>query len=317
MVNLLALLILAGVGAFMIWFGRLFLSGASSVQQFEQKIMTEGVETDAEIVNNRVSTGSRGASYYFITYQYTAKMPDGQPQKLTSEDAVSHADYERLTLGSHITVRYLPGDPKSVRPGDGIRETFSSNTLRWSGWILAVLGIGLVIFGFVLFGVFTVKDNQTAAASTATTIRESATPNMAEIAATKQSATATMQYNQTTAAAVRDKVQPRLAGWKKVTDKVMHRVLPPETDLGLREVEIDYGYCANGAFYMYAWTRITDRLNLGYEIDTFLEGFGYVEGSTPPDCYPKELAQVWLRDAGTLGDNWYAINGATEVKIQK
>ncbi len=80
---------------------------------------------------------------------------------------------------------------------------------------------------------------------------------------------------------------------------------------------MDYGYCQRGSFYAYAWLRVTDRLRIGDSINTFFDGYGYVNEGQPPDCYPKELSQVWLRNSGSLGDGWFAVSGATEVKLSQ
>jgi Protein of unknown function (DUF3592) len=314
MISLVILLVLGGVGAFLIWYGRLWVKVADLKKQVDQQLDQQGVDTDAEIVNNRYAAGGRGPTYYFLSYQYTVKDPDGQAKKFTNEEAVSSADYHRLKLGDPIKVRYLPDNPNVSRLGSGVHAAFNSPMMQLSGNVCVYIGVALAIFGVILAVGQTVSDNNRAASATAYMIQLRATPNTAQKTATVQIASATAQSDRITVNNIRNGLASRLADWKTVDDRVMHRVLPPETDLNLKEVEIDYGYCANGAFYLYVWTRIDYRLDLKYEIDTFFDGYGYVEGSTPPNCYPREFSQVWLRNGGALGDDWYAVSGTTVLK---
>ncbi len=161
-------------------------------------------------------------------------------------------------------------------------------------------------------------ESQKAATATAYIVQLSATPDESQKTATAQAATATMQADAAAVAQIRQALSGRIPDWKKVTDRTMHRVLPPETDLHLGELEIDYGYCEREYFYTYVWLEVTDRLRFDSELDTFFDGYGYVEELEPADCYPKELSQVWLRDrsGSNLGQNWYAVSGATEQKTQ-
>jgi hypothetical protein len=317
MISVALLLIHTAAGAFLVWFGQIWVKVAGYQKQLDAQLDQQGVDTDAEIVNNRFETSSRGRSNYYVSYQFMVQQPDDQPRKFTNEYAVSSADYQWLKLGDQIQVRYLPTDPKTSRPGSGIRGAYTSRTTRLNGLMCIFTGVALIIFGIILSAGQAIAESNSAASATAYLLRLSATPNPAQKTATVQSATATAQIDRSAVTTIRAALAPRLADWKKVDDRMMHRVLPPETDLNLGEVEIDYGYCANGSFYLYVWLRRTGRLDLKYEINTFFDGYGYVEGSTPPKCYPSELSQVWLRNGGALEGDWYAVSGATTLKVPK
>jgi hypothetical protein len=314
MINFISLLILAAAGGFLVWFGKLWLKAAQFAQDFEQQLTLEGIETQAEVMDTRMVAGSKSAAYY-LTLKYRATMPDGKPQNFTSEVSVSHGDHVRFTPGDEVTIRYLPSNPKSMRLGAEIQQPFNVSSIRLSGQIVVAIGVVTMLMGVVVFISSTANDNAKAAAATATTLQRSATPNTLQKTATVRGATATAQTDQAAVSKIQVALASRIPNWKQVTDRAIHWIPFGETNLNMGEIEIDYGYCANGAFYVYVWLRITDRLNLGYEYNTFFAGYGYVEGSTPPNCYPKELAQVWLRNSGSLGNDWYAVSGATVVKL--
>jgi hypothetical protein len=309
--NFLALLTMAAAGVFLIWFGRLYQKVGSYQKERDQQLDSEGIDTDAEITE-KIYSPKNLISYYYLRYQYTATLPDGQSQQLTTTEPVSSGDYNRLKAGDHVTVRYMPGAPTIVRLGSGVRASSSAGMIRFSFIILMAIGVALILGGIAVFITATISDNERAAQSTAQTLRRSATPNVAEKTATVQAAAATAGTDQAMAAQIRSGLASRIPEWKKVNDRVMHRLRPPDT--GLRNiVEIDYGYCDQGSFYVYAWTQVTYRLDMGKYVENFVDGYGYVEGSTPPNCYPKELAQVWLRNSGSLGNDWYAVSGAIDV----
>jgi len=322
LIYIIILVVVCGAGAFMAFFGYAWTKGAQATEQLSEKINAQGVNADAEIVNHqeKVSQGARYYRvYYYLTYKYTVPAQGGSPEQiLTSESQVSSDDYRSLKLGDPLTVRYLPDDPKQVRILSGAHPVdYGSNTSQIAGIVAAVAGVVVIIagIGIVIWSIG--NDNQKAAAATAVSIQESQTPNFVRETATAVAATATNQADTAILAKIQTALTPRITDWRKVTDKVMHRVLPPETGLNMDELEIDYGYCEANHFYVYAWTTLTDRANLGYEIDNFFDGYGYVDGSTPPDCYPKELSQVWNRDGGSLGNGWFAVSGALDIKTTK
>ena len=312
--NLLILVVTGGMAILLIWFGRLWSRISTAEKQTDADLAARGVSAQAEVVNHRSSIGK--TSSYYITYQYTVQTPGGTPSTYTSEDAIRGSDYRDLNLGDQITVRYLPDDPKTVRIVSGARPANTAQSYLVSGIILICTGVGLAIFGIILFIAGVNSTNRKAAQATAYTLQLSATPNERQKTATVQVAGATQQADLAIVNQLRDALAPRMAEWRKVTDHATHRVLPPETDLNLDEVEIDYGYCNSDHFYTYVWLQ-QERTNLGYEIFVTLRGYGFVEESQPQSCYPKEFGQVWLRDAGNLGHNWYTVNGAIDLPTRK
>jgi Protein of unknown function (DUF3592) len=314
-IYLILLAVTVGIGAFMIWFGRMFMRVSAAAKQVNADLDARGVNAQAQIVNHRDVIGK--TSSYYITYQYAATAADGTAQTLTNEEAIKSDDYRALNLGDQVTVRYLPDQPKTVRIESGAQETYTPTTWLVSAWVLIVLGALLAVFGAVLvFGAIN-SDNQKAAQATATAVARASTPNAVQKTATVQVAEATRQADVAMSAKLRLALAARIADWKSVGDRDIHRVLPPETDLGLDEIEIDYGYCDSGHFYTYVWFHF-DRTNLVNEIFTSFDGYGYVEDDAlPAKCYPKEYSSVWSRNSGSLGKSWYAVSGATNVKVQK
>jgi len=304
-------LFVGGVGLFCIWYGWMFIRASNASRQTDATLAKEGVKVEAEIINQRWASRYRSAPYYFITYTYSY-----QDQAFREERAIHSADYHRLKVGDHIAVLLLPSNPKTHIIISGAVETFNTDQMRLSGGIIVGVGMFVCLLGAAMPFIPT-GEAQRSATSTAYLLQLSATPNVAEKTATVVAATATAQTDQTTVAAIKAGLTSRLGDLKEAADTTMKRLRGAETGLGLGEIEIDYGLCPKDQFYVYIWLRITDRLKIGNELDTYFDGYGYVEGANPADCYPKELAQVWLRASGSLGGDWYAVSGATEQKLEK
>lgn len=301
----LAVALIVGMGLLLIWFGWMYRKVADVSREIDERIQEDGQVIEAEVVNHRLVIGSRGATIYFVTCRYSvpsdAITPDAPSRVLMQEVAVTGGDYERLKLGDTLTLRYLPSKPQTIRIYSGARESYSTRTWFHSAWIILSVGIGFVVMGlWVLVAL---------PASFAPP-----TPHPTRIPdprGTAIAATATRQADETELQRLQAAITPRFDGWRAVTGRTVHRVRPPETGYG-RVIEIDYGYCATGEFYVYAWYK-AERFDVGVVYNVFLKGYAYVEEVTPADCFPADfLESVWLRNSGALGGGWYAVSGAIE-----
>jgi hypothetical protein len=87
-------------------------------------------------------------------------------------------------------------------------------------------------------------------------------------------------------------LKDRIPEWKKVTDRSMHRVSAQDAGFSddFNTKEVDYGYCANGKFYVFV-------LNLTRPGGVTLadsEGYSYIPGGSPVNCLPDgwEITRV-------------------------
>lgn len=122
----------------MLVYGWVLLRASAALRQIERQVEREGVATEGVVTARRVSPRRRGATIYYLTYQYTPHKPDGTSQNLTNETAVAYADYDRYFVGDKIPLRYLPDVPGVVRLGDGIRETFTGTKMCLNAFIMLV-----------------------------------------------------------------------------------------------------------------------------------------------------------------------------------
>ena len=301
-IYLFLLLVTTGLGLVLLWFGRKFMRLSSIARQDEIDLYEYGVTTPARVTGHRSVT--RRTSSYYITYQYLATAADGTTETLTKEKAIYGSDYRNLNIGDSITVRYLPDKTRTERIEAGAREIYSPASWRVSGLIAIVLGVFLAVFGVVIVGYGVKYDAQKAAQETATANAPLATPNPSQQTATVVAIEATRSADGAMATILRDKLAPRIAVWKRVTDHTMHRVPGYDPELSLGEREIDYGYCDSGEFYTYVWFGFTS-----------FDGYAFVdEDGRPEKCKPQEFSQIWLRNSGSLGNSWYAVSAASMVK---
>ena len=101
------------------------------------RLITEGIDTQASVVSNRAQQSrSRGRTHtqYYITYVYVVN-----GRSYEEEAWVSSLRYNALPVGSQLTVRYLPDDPRTVQ----LSEYLSSST-----------PYGLFLLGAIAFGAF-------------------------------------------------------------------------------------------------------------------------------------------------------------------
>jgi hypothetical protein len=67
--------------------------------------LTEGV-----ITGQRIDEDSEGDTYY-VTYKYTAPLPQGDRQSISIEESVGFSLYNSLPVETRVMVRYSPADP--------------------------------------------------------------------------------------------------------------------------------------------------------------------------------------------------------------
>jgi hypothetical protein len=240
--------------------------------------------------------------------------PDGTQTVYTREKEIYADDYHALKVGDHIGLRVLPDQPETLIIETGARAVITARSMQFSGTAMIVLGGVLVLIGIGLCIGITNTEHHKDATATAYTIRESATPDPLQETATveaAQEATATVQAEQAITGQISQALAARLPEWKQIPDQAMHRIRPPATGLGLNELEIDYGYCGAGHFYAYVWLKASVfRLQSG--VTSILEGYGYVDGSTPADCHPQELYEV---GAHPVQDHWFLAVGQMDVDM--
>lgn len=297
--------IIVGLGALLIWFGWMYRKVAQASRQLDEQMQREGHPIEAEIVNRRLVTRSRGATTYFITCRYTipsaAASPDAAPRVLMQEVTVTGVDYRHLKLGDTLTLTYLPSQPQTVRIASGARDALTTGMWSLSARIAIIVGVGIVLLGVYVL----------VALPSSVAPRAPRPTSVPDPRGTSIAATATMQADEKELARLKSMLTPRFEGWRSVTDRKVHRLRQPETGDG-RVIEINYGYCEAGQFYVYAWYH-AERFDVGAVYNVFLKGYGYVDGASPETCFPSDYVEsVWLRNAGVLGAGWYAMSGAIE-----
>ncbi|MCB0213200.1 MAG: DUF3592 domain-containing protein [Anaerolineae bacterium] len=107
-----------------------------------------GVTTEAEVISQRVNEDSDGDTYY-ITYRYTAPLPQGDRDSFTREESVSQKEYQTLTPGTQVSVRYAASHPETARLVNSSRTAALILPLFFSlfGGVFALVGIGLIAGG--------------------------------------------------------------------------------------------------------------------------------------------------------------------------
>ncbi|MFZ4663864.1 MAG: hypothetical protein ACOYNY_43100 [Caldilineaceae bacterium] len=92
-----------------------------------------GVITEAKVIERELDNSGDSTSYY-LTYEYSARLPDQSRQSFTSRDSVSSRTYYQHELGTYILIRYLKHDPANA-------------TSKWHpGWIEELItGYGVAL----------------------------------------------------------------------------------------------------------------------------------------------------------------------------
>jgi hypothetical protein len=99
--------------------------------------LTEGV-----ITSRRIDEDSEGDTYY-VTYKYTAPLPQGDRQQFSHEESVSSSLYESLEPETRVQVRYARANPEVAE----LEQEFGPPAY----WILLMSGMGGL---FTLIGLF-------------------------------------------------------------------------------------------------------------------------------------------------------------------
>ncbi len=102
-----------------------------------------GDNAEAVIIDRRIDYDSEGDDYYVI-YQFTAPLPQGDRKHFSREQSVDRNSYDDLPPESRITVVYAPSDPTVSRLQDWLGPPYYL-------LIVAALGALFVLIGMVLF----------------------------------------------------------------------------------------------------------------------------------------------------------------------
>jgi hypothetical protein len=93
-----------------------------------------GVITEAKVVERKIDHSDDRTDYY-LTYTYSARLPDQSRQSFTTRESVSYGDYQRYEPGTYLLIRYLKHDPASA----------ISKWHQWWIWQL-IVGYGIALF---------------------------------------------------------------------------------------------------------------------------------------------------------------------------
>jgi hypothetical protein len=103
-----------------------------------------GATVEGVVINRRIVEDSEGNAYY-VTYQYTAPLPQGNRQQFSREERVSSSLYETLKPETRVTVRYAPSDPETVR----LEQMFGAPSyfiflMSGMGGLFTLIGLGMI-----------------------------------------------------------------------------------------------------------------------------------------------------------------------------
>ncbi|MCB0166376.1 MAG: DUF3592 domain-containing protein [Anaerolineae bacterium] len=73
-----------------------------------------GVTTDAVVISRRIDTDSDGDRFY-ITYRYTAPLPQGDRSAFTHEESVSRSEYQAYPPDTKVPIRYAANQPETAQ----------------------------------------------------------------------------------------------------------------------------------------------------------------------------------------------------------
>jgi hypothetical protein len=136
-------------GAFWTGFSLLFLILPIGMFYAEWQTYTllqdTGATIEGVITGRRIDKDSEGDTYY-VTYQYTAPLPQGDRQRFSREESVSSSLYATLTPETRVTVRYAPSEPEVAR----LEQVFG----RPSPFNFCISGMGglFTLIGLVMIG---------------------------------------------------------------------------------------------------------------------------------------------------------------------
>ncbi|MBC8076659.1 MAG: DUF3592 domain-containing protein [Chloroflexales bacterium] len=98
-----------------------------------------GVDTAAVVVDARIDDTGDGDTYY-VTCRFSVATSNGDERVYTAEQSVSHDAYQRLSIGSNTSVRYVASNPNvSAVQGQGTTLLFLAGMAGfWNGllWLM-------------------------------------------------------------------------------------------------------------------------------------------------------------------------------------
>lgn len=103
--------------------------------------LTEGI-----VINRRIDEDSEGDTYY-VTYKYTAPLPQGDRRQFSHEESVSSSLYEILKPETRVQVRYDPANPDTAE----LEQEFAPPAY----WIFLMSGMGGI---FTLVGLLMIRN---------------------------------------------------------------------------------------------------------------------------------------------------------------
>lgn len=145
--RLVILILFLVIGGLLGAFGLFFVRLGMLAQGFDRQIAAEGTDGEAEVADHRIVHGRRTRSYY-ITLKYTASAPGAQPETLTTDAEISSEDYQRLSIGDKVAIRYMPKAPKEAILSGAVRDR-TSDSLLITGYGAMAVGAVAALIGFL------------------------------------------------------------------------------------------------------------------------------------------------------------------------
>jgi hypothetical protein len=104
-----------------------------------------GTVLEGVITSRRIDEDSEGDTYY-VSYKYTAPLPQGDRQQFSREESVSSSLYEALKPETRVMIRYAPSDPGVAR----LEQEFGAPSM----FIFCLSGMGglFTVIGGVMLG---------------------------------------------------------------------------------------------------------------------------------------------------------------------
>ncbi len=145
--RLVILILFLVIGGLLGAFGLFFVQLGRLGQGFDRQIAAEGTDGEAEVTDHRTVQG-RGSRSFYITFKYTASALGAQPEMLTTEAEISSEDYQRLSIGDRVAIRYMPNAPKEVILSGAVRDRTSASLLI-TGYGTVAAGVAAALIGIV------------------------------------------------------------------------------------------------------------------------------------------------------------------------
>lgn len=107
-----------------------------------------GETTEAVVISRRIDTDSDGDRYY-ITYRYTAHLPQGDRGTFTHEESVSNSEYQAYAPDTSVTIRYAAVQPETARLADKSITGSIVFALFFTifGGVFALIGLAMISGG--------------------------------------------------------------------------------------------------------------------------------------------------------------------------